>query len=101
MESKSYNCSCFDYFDCLTFFIELKLYIVCIYCMNETMSISDNVQAVASVKSLVPDEKIPSSIAEINEVVGKLELKPLKIQDRVCQSPRWRRAASATRWPKN
>ena len=71
--------------------------------MNETMSISDNVQAVASVKSLVPDEKIviPSLIAEINEVVGKLELKPLKISDRVCQSPRWRRAASATRWPKN
>ena len=69
------------------------------------MSICPKCSGVCLCKILSLDDKI----AEINEVIGKLDLKPdlksdlkpLKISDRVCQTPRWRRAASATRWSKN
>jgi len=46
-------------------------------------------------------EVIPSQtvLAEMNAVIGRLEMRPVNtISDRVCQTPRWRRAASATRW---
>ncbi len=50
-------------------------------------------------KPSVSVPSVPSDvIAEINEVLGRMNLSK-KISDRVCQTPRWRRAASATRLP--
>jgi len=65
---------------------------------NFFYKIEDNLTIVYNEKmSKVPFVPSPDVIAEINAVLGSMNLSN-KISDRVCQTPRWRRAASATRW---
>ena len=70
--------------------------------MYKKMSICPKCSGLCLCKILAREEIVhPPTIAEINEVIGRLDLRPLNISERVCQTPRWRRAASASRWPKS
>ena len=58
---------------------------------------------VNEVNELVKVIPSPSVLSEINTVIGRMDTRPdtevRSISGRVCQSLKWKKALSATRWP--